>query len=58
VQGDENLAFVHVINSSPEPDGTFKSYFLRVPQDTLSPKAGIAWTFEMEEKEYNPVKET
>jgi hypothetical protein len=28
--GDEPLVMVKVINSSPEPDGTFKPYFLRV----------------------------
>ncbi len=27
---DEPLTMVHVINSSPEPDGSFKNYWLRV----------------------------
>lgn len=58
VNDDENLTFVHVINSSPEPDGSFKNYFLRVPPDTETPQAGIAWTFEMEADEYKPLKET
>jgi hypothetical protein len=31
VPGDEPLTMVEVVNGSPEPDGTFRTYFLRVP---------------------------
>lgn len=51
---DEPLLVVMVKNSTPEPDGSFKHYFLRVPPNTLSAKAGIAWTFGLEEDEYEP----
>ena len=30
LEGDEDLYVVKVVNSSPEPDGTFKDYFIRV----------------------------
>lgn len=58
IEGDEDLSFVQVINSSPEPDGTFKSYSLRVPPTVETPKEGIAWTFQKEESEYIPIKQT
>jgi hypothetical protein len=30
IPGDEDLMMVKVVNSTPEPDGTYKDYFLRV----------------------------
>lgn len=51
---DEPLLVVMVKNSTPEPDGTYKHYFLRVPPTTLTAKAGIAWTFSLSEDEYDP----
>jgi len=30
IDNDEDLVMVHVINRSPEPDGTFREFFLRV----------------------------
>jgi hypothetical protein len=30
IKDDEDLVMVKVVNSSPEPDGTFKDYFIRV----------------------------
>ncbi|HEY9759692.1 MAG TPA: hypothetical protein V6C97_31320 [Oculatellaceae cyanobacterium] len=56
--GDEPWVVVKVQNSTAEPDGSFKKYFLRVPPDTLTAKQGIAWTFGMEEDEYFPVEES
>lgn len=53
-RNDEPLLVVMVKNSTPEPDGTYKHYFLRVPPDTLTAKAGIAWTFGLNEAEYEP----
>lgn len=53
--GDDELAkFVKVINSTPEPDGHFKDYWLRVPPDIITAKAGIAWTFGLESEQYIP----
>jgi hypothetical protein len=56
--GDETLAMVRVRNSTPEPDGTYKHYFLRVPPTIRTAREGVAWTFAMQEKEYNPRLET
>ncbi len=49
---------VKVVNSTPEPDGTRRSYYLRVPPDTRTAKAGIAWTFGLDESEYQPLVQT
>jgi hypothetical protein len=58
MEGDEDLTVVKVINSTAEPDGTFKTYFLRVPPGTRTARAGVAWTFGLEEDEYEPLEET
>jgi hypothetical protein len=55
---DETLVVVRVKNSTPEPDGTFKDYFLRVPPQMQRAREAIAWTFGLEEEEYRPMKET
>jgi hypothetical protein len=56
--GDEDLVFVEVENSTAEPDGSFKKYFLRVPPGTERAREGLAWTFEVEEAAYEPAVET
>ncbi len=58
IPGDEDLVMVKVVNSSPEPDGSFKDYFLRVPPDVLTAKQAVAWTFGFEADEYLPLAET
>ncbi len=50
--------FVEVENSTPEPDGTRKHYFIRVPPGMHTAKEAVAWTFEMGEVEYGPQLET
>ncbi|MGI5237507.1 DUF6745 domain-containing protein [Dactylosporangium sp. CA-139066] len=55
---DEPLTMVEVVNSTPEPDGTSRVYWLRVPPDTTSARAGVAWTFGLTEAEYRPLIET
>ncbi len=49
---------VKVVNSAPEPDGTFKDYFLRVPPTMQTARQAVAWTFGKESHEYAPVLET
>lgn len=44
-RGDEDMVFVEVINSTPEPDGSFAHYFLRVPPDMETPHQAVAWSF-------------
>jgi hypothetical protein len=55
---EEPMLFVKVVNSTPEPDGTFKNYFLRVPPGIESAKGAVAWTFGLTEDEYCPSIET
>jgi hypothetical protein len=57
-EGDTDLAMVEVLNSTPEPDGTTKTYFLRVPPTITRASEGIAWTFNMSAVEYSPQVET
>lgn len=54
----EVVVMVEVVNATPEPDGTFKTYFLRVPPGTRTACEGVAWTFGMTEREYAPAAET
>jgi hypothetical protein len=54
IRGDESLVMVKVRNSTPEPDGTYKHYFLRVPPSIMSAKAAVAWTFGLDENHYHP----
>ena len=49
---------VEVINSSPEPDGEFKHYWLRVPPNITKAREAVAWTFGMSAAKYQPAIET
>ena len=55
---DEPLVVVHVVNSTPEPDGSLKRYALRVPPDMRTAREAVAWTFGLSEEEYAPDIET
>lgn len=72
LEGDEPLTMVRVRNSTPEPDGTFKHYFLAVhpelrpllggdtygePQE-LTARNAVASTFGLRGEEYKPGQET
>ena len=57
-RNDLTIFMVKVINSSPEPDGTFREYWLRVPPSTRTARQGVAWTFGMTEDTYKPGIET
>lgn len=58
ISGDEDLVMVKVLNSTAEPDGSFREYFLRVPPQMRSPKEAIAWTFAFDEEDYMPLRES
>ena len=54
---------VKVVNSTPEPDGSFKDYFIRVPpafgDGQHTARSAVAWTFEeSDEADYAPLVET
>jgi hypothetical protein len=55
---EQALLFVKVINSTPEPDGTFREYFLRVPPEMVTAREAVAWTFGLMANEYAPVYES
>ncbi|WP_049563722.1 DUF6745 domain-containing protein [Nonomuraea sp. SBT364] len=55
---DEPIAMVEVVNSTPEPDGTRRTYFLRVPPWVRRAREGVAWTFGVSEDDYRPARET
>jgi hypothetical protein len=54
----EPLVFVRVKNSTPEPDGSFRYYVLRVPPRCRTAREAVAWTFGMRAEQYSPDKET
>ncbi|TMR13061.1 hypothetical protein ETD86_31350 [Nonomuraea turkmeniaca] len=56
--GDESITMVEVVNSTPEPDGTRRTYFLRVPPWVQRARQGVAWTFGIAEEDYRPERET
>ena len=49
---------VHVVNATPEPDGNFHDFFLRVPPWMQTAREAIAWTFGLSADEYDPQQET
>jgi hypothetical protein len=42
---DETYVMLEVVNRSPEPDGSFKRYYLRVPPNMRTAHQAAAWTF-------------
>ncbi|MFJ9634836.1 DUF6745 domain-containing protein [Streptomyces sp. NPDC101175] len=55
---DEPVVMVEVVNSTPEPDGTHRTYWLRVPPSTRTARAGVAWTFGLDASAYAPERQT
>ncbi|MFD3546155.1 DUF6745 domain-containing protein [Streptomyces sp. NPDC058655] len=55
---DEDVAMVEVVNSTAEPDGTFHTYWLRVPPTTRTAREGVAWTFGLGPEAYAPLHQT
>jgi hypothetical protein len=49
---------VQVVNATPEPDGSARSYWLRVPPDMRTAREAVAWTFALGEGEYAPAVQT
>ena len=55
---EEPFVVVEVVNSTPEPDGSRKTYWLRVPPRTQTAREGVAWTFGMGGSEYRPAQQS
>ncbi len=58
VQHGEPIVAVHVVNASPEPDGSFRDFWLRVPPNVRTAREAVAWTFGLSEREYQPVAQS
>jgi hypothetical protein len=57
-QPDEPIVMVEVLNATPEPDGSRKTYFLRVPPTTRTAREAVAWTFGVRADEYRPAAQS
>lgn len=55
---DSPVRFLKVVNSTPEPDGSRKDYFLCVPPAMLTCAEAVAWTFGLPAADYHPRQET
>jgi hypothetical protein len=56
--GAEGLVVVEVRNSTPEPDGRYTTYWLRVPPEVRTAHEAVAWTFGLSADDYHPILET
>jgi hypothetical protein len=54
IPNDEPLAMVKVVNSTPEADGKFKDYFIRVNPKCKTAHEAVAWTFNKTIENYDP----
>lgn len=48
---DNTVKFARLKNSTPEPDGTYKDYFLRVPPSVGTVEEAVKWSFGFSNKE-------
>ncbi len=50
--GDTPILMVKVVNATPEPDGSYHDFFLRVPPACRTAHEAVSWTFAVPEGEY------
>ena len=43
---------VEVVNGTPEPDGTYRRFFLRVPATVRTAREGVAWSYGLRRRDY------
>jgi hypothetical protein len=55
---EEPTLYVKVVNSTAEPDGSFKNYFLCVPPNMKTCVEAVAWTNYMKADKYAPSQES
>jgi len=48
---DKKIMFLKLKNSTPEEDGSYKFYYLRVPPKIKKVPEGIKWSFDVKNKE-------
>lgn len=49
-------AAVEVVNGTPEPDQTYRHYFLQVPATLRTARQAVAWTYGMTEQDYGRLR--
>jgi hypothetical protein len=54
---EENIVLVKVIDATELDDGRRREYILRVPPQTRTVREAVAWTFDVHERDYEPVQE-
>lgn len=55
---DEPLVMVELVNSTPEQDGSFRKYFLRVPPGVKTAHEAVAWANHETVETYHPQIQT
>ena len=65
IEDEAPFHLAEVINSTPEPDGSVKTYFIPLPDENdltgkriKTCREGVAWTFSLHEHEYHPAVQT
>jgi hypothetical protein len=56
--GEPLLVVVEVVNATPEPGRSHKTYWLRVPPQVRTARQAVAWTFDVDEGDYHPAVQT
>lgn len=54
IQGEPAMQFVRVVNSTPEPDGSYREYCLPVRSTVKTAHEAVAKSFGLETATYNP----
>ena len=54
----EPISYLKVVNSTAEPDGSYKNYYLCVPPSCETCRQAVAWTFRKDSSSYKPIQET
>lgn len=54
---DENLHVLRVTNATPEADGSYKDYMIRIPPIIHDAMEALAWTFNMTAEQYRQLIE-
>ncbi len=52
------VQYVELLNSTPEPDGTKKTYIVRVPPHTRRARTALAWTYDIPSAAFATTQET
>lgn len=55
---DIEMTIVEVVNGTPEPDGTWKKYYLMTPPNMRTAHEAVAWTYGLTAEQYKLVKRT